>query len=312
MPESADVKPAFGEHGGEIFWMNRNARGELWLNAKEAARKSSRSRKSRRGGADCLVLCDTNGGSLSHVLGDAIERVRERFPGVEVVDTICDATELRQREVVELASRNDCVLVIGAASSSTTLGVAAGDDSARESGRMASDGSCVGVIYVDNLTSTHAYSADDLDFLIGFAGVLVMPSAFAVAIAVTGDSTWNFTTRNAPSVVISQYYEGTTSTDRFIELRNLTGSPLPLTGYLAQDRWPVVARRYAATHVFLAPGLIEDDPAGTPGAPAQPPSTSATASTTGASVDFIACSPSPGAGARYAASCPGPGRRAGE
>jgi adenylate cyclase len=36
---------------------------------------------------------------------------------------------------------------------------------------LASDGSCVGVIYVDNLTSTHAYSADDLDFLIGFAGV---------------------------------------------------------------------------------------------------------------------------------------------
>jgi adenylate cyclase len=35
---------------------------------------------------------------------------------------------------------------------------------------MASDGGCVGVIYVDNLTSTHAYSADDLDFLIGFAG----------------------------------------------------------------------------------------------------------------------------------------------
>ena len=36
---------------------------------------------------------------------------------------------------------------------------------------LSSDGSCAGVIYVDNLTSTHAYSADDLDFLIGFAGV---------------------------------------------------------------------------------------------------------------------------------------------
>jgi len=35
---------------------------------------------------------------------------------------------------------------------------------------MATDGTCVGVIYVDNLTATHAYSADDLDFLIGFAG----------------------------------------------------------------------------------------------------------------------------------------------
>jgi adenylate cyclase len=36
---------------------------------------------------------------------------------------------------------------------------------------MASDGACIGVIYVDNLTATHAYGSDDLDFLIGFAGV---------------------------------------------------------------------------------------------------------------------------------------------
>jgi adenylate cyclase len=36
---------------------------------------------------------------------------------------------------------------------------------------VASDGTFLGVIYVDNLTSTHAYAADDLDFLIGFAGV---------------------------------------------------------------------------------------------------------------------------------------------
>jgi hypothetical protein len=33
-----------------------------------------------------------------------------------------------------------------------------------------------------------------------------------------------------------------------------------LTTYLAGDRWPVVARRYAATHLFLAPYLAEDDP----------------------------------------------------
>ncbi len=36
---------------------------------------------------------------------------------------------------------------------------------------LSSEGSVQGVMYVDNLTSTHAYSADDLDFLIGFAGV---------------------------------------------------------------------------------------------------------------------------------------------
>jgi hypothetical protein len=52
VPEDAKTKPTFGEHGGEIFWMNRNARAELWLNAKEAARRRSRSRKSGDADAD--------------------------------------------------------------------------------------------------------------------------------------------------------------------------------------------------------------------------------------------------------------------
>jgi len=34
VPEKAREKPVFVEHAGEIFWLNRNARGELWLNAK--------------------------------------------------------------------------------------------------------------------------------------------------------------------------------------------------------------------------------------------------------------------------------------
>jgi len=34
VPEKAREKPVFIEHAGEIFWLNRNARGELWLNAK--------------------------------------------------------------------------------------------------------------------------------------------------------------------------------------------------------------------------------------------------------------------------------------
>jgi 4-hydroxy-3-methylbut-2-enyl diphosphate reductase len=46
--------------------------------------------------------------------------LRDRFPGAEVVNTICDATELRQNEVRELARRNDCVLVIGSSTSSNT------------------------------------------------------------------------------------------------------------------------------------------------------------------------------------------------
>jgi hypothetical protein len=34
VPEKSREKPVFAEHAGEIFWLNRNARGELWLNAK--------------------------------------------------------------------------------------------------------------------------------------------------------------------------------------------------------------------------------------------------------------------------------------
>ena len=34
VPEKAREKPVFAEHAGEIFWFNKNAKGELWLNAK--------------------------------------------------------------------------------------------------------------------------------------------------------------------------------------------------------------------------------------------------------------------------------------
>jgi len=34
VPEKAREKPVFAEHAGEIFWLNLNAKGELWLNAK--------------------------------------------------------------------------------------------------------------------------------------------------------------------------------------------------------------------------------------------------------------------------------------
>jgi hypothetical protein len=36
VPEKPREKPVFVEHAGEILWFNRNAKGELWLNAKAA------------------------------------------------------------------------------------------------------------------------------------------------------------------------------------------------------------------------------------------------------------------------------------
>jgi (E)-4-hydroxy-3-methyl-but-2-enyl pyrophosphate reductase len=46
--------------------------------------------------------------------------IRQRFPEVVTVDTICPATEQRQEEVREMARRNDCILVIGGDNSSNT------------------------------------------------------------------------------------------------------------------------------------------------------------------------------------------------
>lgn len=51
VPESEEAKPVFAEHGGEIFWFNRNAKDELWLNAKaKPARKAGAGRSGGRSG----------------------------------------------------------------------------------------------------------------------------------------------------------------------------------------------------------------------------------------------------------------------
>jgi len=34
VPEKAREKPVFIEHAGEVFWLNKNAKDELWVNAK--------------------------------------------------------------------------------------------------------------------------------------------------------------------------------------------------------------------------------------------------------------------------------------
>ena len=47
LPESPKAKPTFAEHGGEIYWLNANAKGQVWLNAKQSATaKKSRAKRS--------------------------------------------------------------------------------------------------------------------------------------------------------------------------------------------------------------------------------------------------------------------------
>ena len=50
VPEKAREKPVFAEHAGEIFWFNRNAKDELWLNAKTSKYADEDKKTVRRGG----------------------------------------------------------------------------------------------------------------------------------------------------------------------------------------------------------------------------------------------------------------------
>lgn len=52
VPDDPKDKPTFGERNGEIFWLNRNAKGELWLNAKDSKAKRARTKRKSDGDAD--------------------------------------------------------------------------------------------------------------------------------------------------------------------------------------------------------------------------------------------------------------------
>lgn len=51
---------------------------------------------------------------------EIVERIRARFPGAEVFDTICDSTEKRQAEVQGLAAEMDTMIVVGGLNSANT------------------------------------------------------------------------------------------------------------------------------------------------------------------------------------------------
>jgi hypothetical protein len=47
LPDSPKGKPTFAEHGGELYWLNQSAKGDVWLNAKPvSATKKAKARKS--------------------------------------------------------------------------------------------------------------------------------------------------------------------------------------------------------------------------------------------------------------------------
>lgn len=49
-----------------------------------------------------------------------IEKIKEKVPDIEIFDTICDSTNMRQKEVLELAKEVDAMIVVGGKNSANT------------------------------------------------------------------------------------------------------------------------------------------------------------------------------------------------
>ena len=66
----------------------------------------------------CLVAQSTQ---FPFAYAEVAEAVKQRFPNVVVLDTICDATKNRQREVEQLAAECDALVIVGGHHSANTL-----------------------------------------------------------------------------------------------------------------------------------------------------------------------------------------------
>jgi len=62
------------------------------------------------------------------------------------------------------------------------------------------------------------------------AGIVTDLAGNSLAAGISGNSAWNFITRAESPVIITQYYEGV-SNNKFIEIANVGGTSLTLTGY---------------------------------------------------------------------------------
>ncbi len=73
VPEKAREKPVLVEHAGEVFWLNKNAKGEMWLNAKAAKGDSAGDDTSKGDSAD-ESAAETSGESGPASGGAAAEK----------------------------------------------------------------------------------------------------------------------------------------------------------------------------------------------------------------------------------------------
>jgi len=69
-------------------------------------------------GPVCLVSQSTQ---FPSSYAKIIKAVRQYFPDVEVLDTICESTKNRQKELIEIAETVDAIVVVGGAHSANTI-----------------------------------------------------------------------------------------------------------------------------------------------------------------------------------------------
>jgi adenylate cyclase len=111
---------------------------------------------------------------VSILLGKAAEDMIPRISKSRLGEGYASARHVPRSIVSQVVNERVAVLTDNAAEDERFKGKSILMQSVRSAmgaPLMSSEGACSGVIYVDNLTATHAYSSDDLDFLIGFAGV---------------------------------------------------------------------------------------------------------------------------------------------
>jgi adenylate cyclase len=111
---------------------------------------------------------------VSILLGPSAENMIPRISKSRLGEGYASARHVPRSIVTQVVTERVAVLTDNAAEDERFKGKSILMQSVRSamcSPLLSSESKVLGVIYVDNLTATHAYSADDLDFLIGFSGV---------------------------------------------------------------------------------------------------------------------------------------------
>jgi adenylate cyclase len=111
---------------------------------------------------------------VSILLGQTSEEMIPRISKSRLGEGFASARHVPRSIVAQIVGEKAAVLTDNAAEDERFKGKSILMQSVRSAmgaPLLSNEGGVLGAIYVDNLTATHAYTAEDLDFLIGFAGV---------------------------------------------------------------------------------------------------------------------------------------------